>query len=87
MLQLSATESSQIYEKNHAKFRELRQLPLYRDHGEQGEFRGLRRQVNRLNHFVKLNRIAFQHNSEFEHVWKGGAVSEITKTFAYIPAH
>ncbi|GBO32540.1 hypothetical protein AVEN_85775-1 [Araneus ventricosus] len=66
--QSHVTESSQQHEaRNEAsrvRIRELRQSFSYSDRNEQRANSRLRMQMNRLNQLVKLDRIAFQYNSE-----------------------
>ncbi|GBM43649.1 hypothetical protein AVEN_225173-1 [Araneus ventricosus] len=60
-------ESSQQHETSRVKIRELRQSLSYSDRNEQRDNSRLRMQMNRLNQLVKLDRIAFQYNSEIEY--------------------
>ncbi|GBM56546.1 hypothetical protein AVEN_38700-1 [Araneus ventricosus] len=71
MSQSHATESSQQHEARNeasrARIRELRQSLSYSDRNEKRDNNGLSMQMNRLNQLVKLDRIAFQYNSEIEY--------------------
>ncbi|GBL77570.1 hypothetical protein AVEN_41933-1 [Araneus ventricosus] len=69
--QSHALESSQQHEaRNEAsriRIRELRQFLSHSDRNVKRGNNGLRMQMNRLNQMVKLDRIAFQYNSEIEY--------------------
>ncbi|GBN12056.1 hypothetical protein AVEN_149958-1 [Araneus ventricosus] len=71
MSQSYATESSQQHvarnEASRERNRELRQSLSYSDRNEQRGNSRLRMQINRLNQLVKLDRVAFQYNSEIEY--------------------
>ncbi|GBL90312.1 hypothetical protein AVEN_130403-1 [Araneus ventricosus] len=71
MPQSHATESSPQHEaRNEAsrvRIKELRQSLSYSDRNEKRDNDGLRMQMNRLSQLVKLDRIAFQYNSETEY--------------------